>query len=311
MAEHGLQCGFCTPGMMMTARTSVGPQSRPDEATIREAISGQICRCTGYENIVRAVRHAAGHPSQPSGQPAADPATDGESTVVGEPSQEEHDDNRFTVAQRPISAAGNPIGFGRMHRKEDARFLRGQGNYVDDVRLPGMLEAAILRWPYAHARILSSTPAPPSAPEGEGGHHRRDPGRTESGLDADPLGRRTGGAGHRQGPVPGPGGGVRRRRGPVLRPRRARAHRRRVRGAAPGHRRRRALDPDAPVIRDDIEGKTDNHIFDWEAGDRAKTDDVFAEAEVVVAQDILYRGCTPRRWRPAARSPTWTRSPGS
>jgi aerobic carbon-monoxide dehydrogenase large subunit len=51
---------------------------------------------------------------------------------------------------------------------------------------------------------------------------------------------------------------------------------------------RRALDPDAAVIRDDIEGKTDNHIFDWEAGDQAATDAAFAGAEVVVEQDILY-----------------------
>lgn len=60
--EHGLQCGFCTPGMMMTARWLVDRDPDPDEATIREAISGQICRCTGYENIVRAVRWAADHP---------------------------------------------------------------------------------------------------------------------------------------------------------------------------------------------------------------------------------------------------------
>ena len=65
-AEHGLQCGFCTPGMMMTARHLLDHNPDPDKATIREAISGQICRCTGYENIVRAVRHAAGHPSQAS-----------------------------------------------------------------------------------------------------------------------------------------------------------------------------------------------------------------------------------------------------
>ncbi|MGH9060688.1 MAG: molybdopterin cofactor-binding domain-containing protein, partial [Acidimicrobiales bacterium] len=51
---------------------------------------------------------------------------------------------------------------------------------------------------------------------------------------------------------------------------------------------RKALDPDAPVIRDDVEGKTDNHIFDWEAGDKAATDAVFAKAEVVVAQDLVY-----------------------
>jgi carbon-monoxide dehydrogenase large subunit len=51
---------------------------------------------------------------------------------------------------------------------------------------------------------------------------------------------------------------------------------------------RRALEPDAPVIRDDIEGRTDNHIFDWEAGDRAATDEVFARADVVVTQDMVY-----------------------
>ncbi len=88
MTEHGLQCGFCTPGMMMTSRHLLDHNPDPDEATIREAISGQLCRCTGYENIVRAVRAAAGHPSQPSGHAAADPRTDGDSTVVGEPSQE-------------------------------------------------------------------------------------------------------------------------------------------------------------------------------------------------------------------------------
>ena len=63
MEKHGLQCGFCTPGMMMTARWLLDHNPDPDEGTIREAISGQICRCTGYENIVRAVRWAAEHPA--------------------------------------------------------------------------------------------------------------------------------------------------------------------------------------------------------------------------------------------------------
>jgi aerobic carbon-monoxide dehydrogenase small subunit len=57
--EHGLQCGFCTPGMIMTAKWLLARDPDPDEATIREAISGNLCRCTGYENIVRAVRWAA------------------------------------------------------------------------------------------------------------------------------------------------------------------------------------------------------------------------------------------------------------
>jgi aerobic carbon-monoxide dehydrogenase large subunit len=59
------------------------------------------------------------------------------------------------VDEAPLSAAGNPIGFGSMKRKEDQRFVRGEGNYVDDVNLPGMLHSAILRSPHAHARIIS------------------------------------------------------------------------------------------------------------------------------------------------------------
>jgi len=62
MECHGLQCGFCTPGMMMTARWLLDHEPDPSDATIREALSGQICRCTGYENIIRAVRWAAAHP---------------------------------------------------------------------------------------------------------------------------------------------------------------------------------------------------------------------------------------------------------
>jgi len=65
--EHGLQCGFCTPGMMMTARALLDTNPNPSEAEIREAISGQICRCTGYQNIVKAIRWAAGHPLEPAG----------------------------------------------------------------------------------------------------------------------------------------------------------------------------------------------------------------------------------------------------
>jgi len=56
---HGLQCGFCTPGMMMTARALLDRNPDPTEHEIREAISGQICRCTGYATIVRSIRWAA------------------------------------------------------------------------------------------------------------------------------------------------------------------------------------------------------------------------------------------------------------
>jgi aerobic carbon-monoxide dehydrogenase small subunit len=58
---HGLQCGFCTPGMLMTARWLLDHNPAPSDEEIREAISGQLCRCTGYENIVRSIRWAAEH----------------------------------------------------------------------------------------------------------------------------------------------------------------------------------------------------------------------------------------------------------
>ena len=61
MEEHGLQCGFCTPGMILTGRALLDANPNPSEAEIREAISGQICRCTGYTNIVKAIRWAADH----------------------------------------------------------------------------------------------------------------------------------------------------------------------------------------------------------------------------------------------------------
>jgi carbon-monoxide dehydrogenase small subunit len=63
MNEHGLQCGFCTPGVMMTARALLDRNPDPSPEEIREAISGNLCRCTGYENIVRSVRWAAEHPA--------------------------------------------------------------------------------------------------------------------------------------------------------------------------------------------------------------------------------------------------------
>jgi carbon-monoxide dehydrogenase small subunit len=62
--EHGLQCGFCTPGMMLTARALLDGNPHPSEAEIREAISGQVCRCTGYATIVRSIQWAAEHSAQ-------------------------------------------------------------------------------------------------------------------------------------------------------------------------------------------------------------------------------------------------------
>ena len=58
--EHGLQCGFCTSGMIMSAADLLAHNPKPSEYEIREALEGNICRCTGYHNIVRAIQHASG-----------------------------------------------------------------------------------------------------------------------------------------------------------------------------------------------------------------------------------------------------------
>jgi carbon-monoxide dehydrogenase small subunit len=57
--KHGLQCGYCTPGMLITARDIIARYGEPDEQLLREALAGNICRCTGYAGIVKAVQHAA------------------------------------------------------------------------------------------------------------------------------------------------------------------------------------------------------------------------------------------------------------
>jgi aerobic carbon-monoxide dehydrogenase small subunit len=75
---HGLQCGFCTPGMLMTARALLDRDPDPSEDTIRHAISGQICRCTGYTTIVRSVQWAAAHT-------ANEESTDADADAVGSP----------------------------------------------------------------------------------------------------------------------------------------------------------------------------------------------------------------------------------
>jgi carbon-monoxide dehydrogenase large subunit len=189
----------------------------------------------------------------------------------------------------PTSAAGNPIGFGRMVRKEDVRFVRGKGHYIDDVVLPGMLHAAILRSPYAHARIVSIDT---SAAEAHPKVHA-----VITGAVLETLGLAW---------MPTMSYDTQ----AVLATDKVRFHGQEVAFVIADDRyaardalelidveydvidavmdAKRALDPDVPVIRDDKEGQTDNHIFDWEAGDAAATDAAFASADVVVKQEMLY-----------------------
>src|SRR3954467_1959317 len=185
-------------------------------------------------------------------------------------------------------------GYGRLRRKEDPRFIRGQGKYVDDVVLPGMLHGALLRSPLAHARIKSIDT---SAAEALDGVVAVITGETLAGLKLDWMPTMSYDT------------------QPVLATAKVRFQGQEVAFVVANDRyvardalelievdyeelppvvdARRALDPDAPVIRDDKEGQTDNHIFDWEAGDSAETDAVFAAADVVVSRDMIYPRCHP------------------
>ncbi|MFF5991513.1 aerobic carbon-monoxide dehydrogenase large subunit [Prauserella flavalba] len=182
-----------------------------------------------------------------------------------------------------------PVGHGTMLRKEDARFIRGRGTYVDDVTLPGMLYGAMLRSPYAHARIASIDISAARAHP-----------KVRAVLTGDTL------AGLNLAWMPTLSGDVQ----AVLATDKVRFQGQEVAFVVAEDRyaardalelidvdyeplpavidARQALAEDAPVIRDDLEGRTDNHIFDWETGDKAAADEVFATAEVVSKQDMLY-----------------------
>jgi aerobic carbon-monoxide dehydrogenase large subunit len=187
-----------------------------------------------------------------------------------------------------------PIGFGRMLRKEDPRFIRGKGTYVDDVNLPGMLHGAVLRSPLAHARIVSiDTSAANAHP------------KVRAVITGNDL------AGLNLAWMPTMSYDTQ----AVLATDKVRFQGQEVAFVVADDRyaardalelidveyeplpaivnARKALDADAPVIRDDKDDQTNNHIFDWEVGDKAECDRVFADADVVVTRDMIYPRCHP------------------
>jgi len=73
--HHGLQCGYCTPGMIMASADLLARKPNPSEADVREALAGNLCRCTGYHNIVKAVLAAAEATRAPQSQPVTEEVT--------------------------------------------------------------------------------------------------------------------------------------------------------------------------------------------------------------------------------------------
>ncbi len=199
-----------------------------------------------------------------------------------------------TTVEQPASPE-RPIGFGRLRRKEDARFIRGQGTYLDDIRLPGMLHGAILRSPFAHAKINSIDTSKALELDGVAA--------VVTAKDLETLGLAW---------MPTISYDTQ----AVLAGDKVRFQGQEVafviatdeyvaRDALPLIEvdyeplpvvvdARKALDPDAPLIRDDKPGQVDNLATPtWEAGDEEAADRAFAEADVVVTRDIMYPRCHP------------------
>ena len=197
-----------------------------------------------------------------------------------------------TLEERPAHAlwtmTKSRVGYRRMLRKEDPRFIRGAGRYCDDLQLPGMLHMAILRSPVAHARIVNiDTSAAAAHPKVKAVVTGAD--LAEKGLAWMPTLSNDVQA--------------------VLATDKVRFQGQEVAFVVAEDRysardalelidveydilepvidARKALDADAPVNRDDLQGKTDNHCFDWETGDEAATNAVFETAEVVVTEDVV------------------------
>src|SRR5437763_737709 len=200
-----------------------------------------------------------------------------------------------TVDNVPNEQTERPIGFGRLKRKEDARFIRGQGTYLDDIRLTGMLHGAMLRSPYAHARIVSiDTSEALTAPNVVAVITAKD--LETLGLAWMPTisydtqavlaGDKVRFQGQEVAVGIGTDGCSARDALPLID----------VEYEPPPAivNARKALDPDAPLIRDDKEGQQDNLASPlWEAGDEEATDRAFAEADTIVERDIIYPRCHP------------------
>ncbi len=228
-----------------------------------------------------------------------------------------------TMDTRPLDSFDDndqtPVGYGRMLRKEDARFVRGMGRYCDDIQLPGMLHMAILRSPVAHARLVSIDVSAAQA------HPKVVAVITGADLAEKGLAW-----------MPTLSNDVQ----AVLATDKVRFQGQEVAFVVAEDRYsardalelievdydilppvidvRQALAADAPIIRDDLEGKADNHCFDWETGDEAATNAVFESAEVVVTEDIVYPrvhpapmetcGCVADFERVAGKLTLWTTS---
>ena len=281
--KHGLQCGFCTPGMIMIAADLLARNPDPTDDEIRHALEGNICRCTGYQNIVAAVREAAADGACAGPRPPPARRRSGEGRI---------DDRR---ARRPSSRSAGRSSGSRTRASSPARAATSTTSSCQS-----MAHMAILRSPYAHANIRSidTTAGEGDARRRRGVRRRRHPVQPA----ADGLaGRRQRGHpeqrqhaphprhGQRQVDRRGRRGGRRRDRGPGLR--RARRDRGRL-GAAAGRRRRREGDS-AAARRSSTRTPRTTSSSSGPSATRPAPTPPSTSAEVVVRQRIVNQRLIP------------------
>ena len=285
--HHGLQCGYCTPGMIMRSYRFLQENPNPTEEEVRFGISGNLCRCTGYQNIVKSIMAAA-------------------SKIRDEANVEKKgncimDDVKIPSSEERKSALSG-LGTSRK-RVEDARFTQGKGNYVDDIKLKGMLFGDFVRSPVAHARVKNiDTSAALALP----GVHA-----VLTAADLEPLGL------HWMPTLAGD-------KQMVLADGKVLFQGQEVAFVVGDDRYAVAdgvslveveydelpvvTDPfkaelkDAPILREDIADQKEgahgarrhpNHIFTWEAGEKEETNKVLDEAEVVADEMVYYHRTHP------------------
>jgi putative selenate reductase molybdopterin-binding subunit len=160
-----LQCGYCTPAMILAAKALLDQNPDPTEAQVRDALSGVLCRCTGYVKPVQAVMRAAGALGHWGAETLGQKGIPFPPEILGYP-REELPPSEFPVTQSPsalmtqlpkmVIAPAVPVTsvVGKPEKKVDAvKLVQGKPAFADDIELRGMLYAKVLWSPVAHARI--------------------------------------------------------------------------------------------------------------------------------------------------------------
>jgi len=138
--EGGIQCGYCTPGMVMSATALLEKNAGPTEAEIKEALSGNLCRCTGYSGILRAVKRCDDYRGDGAGAKTERPVGSGSQAAKGAPPS--------AIRHPQLSSVGVP-----MPRVDAADKVTGRAVYTADIHLSNMVYGKILGSTVAHGRI--------------------------------------------------------------------------------------------------------------------------------------------------------------